>query len=602
MNWCVAGDCVLPVRLLASGTLCLSLWLPLQTHASDHDLLPDRIQPGGMRPDPTLRIPADTEDSVLEIPPMVERPFSTEEGERIVVERFDLVDARDLPRYDIALTEIEQLMEEARLERPDGFTIGQLEAVADRITNYYRARGLILATAIVPVQTVTDGVVELQVIEGQMGRILTEGNQMYSQETLARPFNHLLGEPVSQQDAESALLVLTDFPGLVAFGMFQPGRRVGETDLLLRVPNEERFNATVRTDNHGSDTTGLWRGRTSVDWNNVTGNADQLGLTLQHTAFPANSLFASLDYQIVLDRYWRGNAYVRRNSFTVGGDFEFLEVEGTSQQIGAAVERVWLRSRERNLSTRLELASRHAKTERQGSQSNEDRLTVLTLGVDYDSVDARRGGLNYAGLEISQGFNNILWAMGDSDSADDLPLGERPSRRGNSGDYAEGRFLKALGFYSRLQNVTANSSLLARTEFQYSPDLLVPMEQYAVGGADHVRGFQSSYALYDTGGLASLEYIVQAPFMGDQQAFGDWRWRELLQVSAFYDHATGEKNDPTVGEVDDWFQLSSVGAGVRFGIPDQLTSRLQVAFPLIDESEQDDEPSPKVWFDFAWHF
>lgn len=531
---------------------------------------------------------------------MVERPLSADEGERVVVERFELVGVRDLPQYDIFRAEIEELAEDARQERPDGFTIGQLEAVTDQITNYYRARGLILANAILPVQSVTEGVVELQVIEGRLGRILTEGNQIYTEDTLARPFGHLVGEPVSQSEVESALLVLTDFPGLVAFGMFQPGQRVGETDLLIRVPNEQRFNATVRTDNHGSETTGLLRGRATAEWNNITGNADQLGVTLQHTAFPANSLFAAMDYQIVFDRFWRASAYARRNSFTVGGDFEELDIAGTSHQLGIAAERIWMRSREQNLSTRLELSSRQAETE--GVQANQDRLSVLTLGINYDSVDTRLGGLNYAGLEISKGFNNLLWAMGDSDSADSLPSDQRPSRRGSDGDYAEGSFLKFLAFYSRLQNVTANSSILARTEFQYSPDLLVSMEQYAIGGPDHVRGFQSSYALYDTGGLASLEYIVQAPFIGDQPAFSGWRWGELLQFSVFYDHTTGEKNDPLLSEVNGWFQMSSIGAGLRFGIPDQLTSRLQFAVPLIDESEQDDEGSPKVWFDFAWQF
>lgn len=603
MSWRGTGRFSLPVRLLAYSQLGLWMWLPLHAYGqSALDPLPDMIQPGGMRPDATIRVPPESADSVLEIPPVVERPLSAEEGERIVVERFELVGIRDLPQYDISRAEIEELVEEARLEKPEGFTIGQLEAVTDRITNYYRARGLILANAILPVQSVTDGVVELQVIEGRLGRILTEGNEIYSQGTLTRPFSHLLGEPVHQQEVESSLLVLTDFPGLVAFGMFQPGQRVGETDLLVRVPNEDRFNVTVRTDNHGSDTTGLWRGRATAEWNNVTGNADQLGLTLQHTIMPANSFFASLDYQIIINRYWRASAYARRNSFTVGGDFEVLEIAGTSHQFGLAGEYIWLRSRERNLSTRLELGSRHAETERLGSQTNEDRLTVLTLGINYDSVDTRFGGLNYAGIEVSKGFNDILWAMGDADSAESLSPDQRPSRLGGDGDYAEGDFLKLLAFYSRLQNVTSNSSLLARTEFQYSPDLLVPMEQYAVGGPDHVRGFQSSYALYDTGGLASVEYIVQAPFLGDQQAFGGWRWGELLQVSVFYDHATGMKNDPLISEVDGWFQMSSVGAGLRFGIPDQLTSRLQLAVPLIDESEQDDEDTPKVWFDLAWHF
>ncbi|WP_162824649.1 ShlB/FhaC/HecB family hemolysin secretion/activation protein [Saccharospirillum mangrovi] len=562
--------------------------------------MPDRVQPGAVRNDTLPRIPPESATPLLEIPPVVERPLAVDEGERIQVSRFELVNARDLPQYGIVLAELEALVEAARLERPQGFTIGQLEAVTERIANYYRARGLILAQAILPVQTVTEGVVKLEVLEGRLGRVLAEGNSLYSEATLQRPFEQLLGEPVSQQAAESALLVLTDYPGLTAFGMFQPGQRVGETNMLIRVPNEERFNTSVRLDNHGSDTTGLWRGRVSGQWNNVSGHADQLGLTLQHSVLPANSLFGELDYNIIWDRYWRAGAYANRNSFSVGGDFENLDISGVSTQVGLSGERIWQRSRERNLSNSVELALKQATTDRFGSQANVDQLTTLTLGVDYDSVDTRFSGLNYAGVEVSTGFNNLLGAMGDS--AADLPSSDRPSRRGGSGDYAAGSFVKGLVFYSRLQNLNASSSLLARTEFQYSPSLLVPMEQYAVGGADHVRGFPGSYALYDTGGLFSLEYFVQAPFIGDDPAFGGWRWRELLQLTVFYDHSIGQKNDPLLSEVDGLFQLSTLGVGVRFGIPDQLTSRLQFALPLADESGNDEEAQPRLWLDLAWNF
>jgi len=588
------------VYLLAgSGLWCSAL----AEVPSVQEPIPDQVQPGGVRPESSPRIPPEPVSPVLEIPPVVERPLAVDEGERIAVTGFELVNARDLPEYGIVLSEVEALVEEARMERPEGFTIGQLEAVTDRIVNYYRSRGLILAQAILPVQTVTEGVVKLEVLEGRLGRVLAEGNQLYSEATLQRPFKALINEPVSQQEAESALLVLTDFPGLTAFGMFQPGQRVGETNMLIRVPNEQRFTATVRTDNHGSDTTGVWRGRASAQWNNPTGNADQLGLTLQHSVSPANSLFAELNYQIVIDRDWRASAYANRNAFSVGGDFENLDIRGDSSQIGLGAERIWQRSRERNLSSRLEFASKKATTDRLGRQSNQDQLTVMTLAMDYDSVDTRYGGLNYAGLEVSMGFSGLLGAMGDTDSAEELPREELPSRQGGSGDYAEGGFAKTLLFYSRLQNITDNSSILARTEFQYSPDLLVAMEQYAVGGADHVRGYPSSYTLYDTGGLFSLEYILQAPFIGDQEAFGGWRWRDLLQLSVFYDHSSGKKNDPLLSEVDGWFQLSTLGVGVRFSVPDQLTSRLQFAVPVIDGSGNDDEEAqPRLWFDLAWHF
>ncbi|SFC49510.1 Hemolysin activation/secretion protein [Marinospirillum celere] len=583
---------------------CLVIFLP----AALAETADPQFAPGIVRPDiQAPRLPPQPPASVLEIPPLVERPFAEEAGERVEVKRFRLEDARDLPEHNISLDELETLLEEARADRPDGFTIGQLERVADKVTNYYRSRGLILAKAVIPVQTVDEGLVTIQVIEGKLGRVLGEGNELYSTATLARAFGDLKGQPVSQAEAESGLLILTDFPGLAAFGMFQPGQRVGEADLLIRVPNEDRFNFDLRADNHGSDTTGEYRTRGTLRWNNVTGNADRLTVTAQQSFEPMNSQFGSLDYHVILNRQWQAGANLSYNQFDVGGEFANLDISGNSTSASLYTDRIWLRSRERNFSTRIGINFREAITERNGDSTNEDRLTYFKISLNYDSVDTRLSGLNYAGLELSQGLNDFLGSMGTSDSSYDLPQGERPSRRGatQSGGrlpFAEGQFTKLLAFYSRLQNLTSNSSLLLRTELQYSPDLLVPMEQYAVGGADHLRGFPSSWTMYDSGALLSLEYILQAPFIGDRQAYDEWRWRDLLQFSIFYDHAYGEKNDPFPNEPQGLYQLSSLGMGTRLNLPNQLSSRLQIAVPVIDESDNDDEESAQVWFDITYHF
>lgn len=50
-------------------------------------------------------------------------------------------------------------------------TLGDLEALAQAITARYRERGYFLAQAVVPVQTVQGGVVEISVIEGRLGKI-----------------------------------------------------------------------------------------------------------------------------------------------------------------------------------------------------------------------------------------------------------------------------------------------------------------------------------------------------------------------------------------------------------------------------------------------
>ena len=134
--------------------------------------LPDSARPGAVRPEQEGRaeIPTNPMAEVLEVPAVIDRPFDVDEGEAVVVTEFRLLDAEDLPAFDIRVEEINAVLEAQKALRPEGFTIGQLQGVADAVTDHYRQRGLILATGVVPVQTVSGGIVDIQVLRHSQGR------------------------------------------------------------------------------------------------------------------------------------------------------------------------------------------------------------------------------------------------------------------------------------------------------------------------------------------------------------------------------------------------------------------------------------------------
>jgi len=67
--------------------------------------------------------------------------------------------------------ELQPLVAE-RIGQPN--SLADLEALAMRVTDKYRSSGYMLAQAIVPVQDVTSGVVEISVIEGALGKVRFE--------------------------------------------------------------------------------------------------------------------------------------------------------------------------------------------------------------------------------------------------------------------------------------------------------------------------------------------------------------------------------------------------------------------------------------------
>ncbi len=601
--------------------------------------LPDSARPGAIRPDIEERsqIPSAEVGEVFEVPAVIDRPFEIDEGERILVKEFRIQNAQDLPKFDITVSEVESLMEGLRKERPEGFTIGRLQELADEVTRYYRSKGLILAQAVIPVQEVDDGMIDVEIFEGRLGRILTEGNEMYDEDTLQQVFNGLVGEPITKEEIEAALLTLTDYPGLSVYGVFQPGQMVGTADIVLNVQEEKDFDLALRADNHGTQETGRTRGRIQFDINHVFWGADQLSLMAQQAFQPKESLFQSVEYNRFLPYGFKVGGFWNRNDFSVAGrEFVTQQISAESENAGLFIEKSFTRSRRKNFSAEAGITRKFSESKGRKEKRSRDILGVLHLGINFDSVDTfnalplfglidmlgskifdsekkegrtfQTGGINFAQLEYSRGYNNFLGSMGSSAEAGLLPNGVRPSRQGGSRQFAEGQFAKVFGSFSRLQTLAPTQSVLLRTEFQWSDDLLVPLEQYSIGGADNVRAFAPAHSLMDRAYFVSFEYIINAPFFADKTAFGNRTWGELLQFSMFYDYAVGRLNNPLRTEEQTWENYKGAGFGFRFNLPGRLDSRLMWAWAIGAPTDDDGRADvgngrrPQFWGDITYSF
>ena len=590
--------------------------------------LPDSARPGAVRPQPEIppeAIPSQASD--VDIPALIDRPFDIEEGPYVVVEQFRLVDAEDLPEFDISTEEIQTLiLDKFMREQPErGLSIGELQEVADEVTRYYRNKGLILSSAVIPVQTVSEGIVDIKIFIGRLGRVIAESNEGYSDSLLRRPFLELVGQPVSQKNIEAALLTLTEYPGLSVFGVFQPGRKVGETDIVLKVQEEKWYDVAYRADNHGLQETGRNRFRTVVDWNNPIDLADRLSFTFQQTYNPKNSYYWALDYQVYLGDNFTLSLGTFKNRFDIGGEFAEDNISTETSNYSIELNRSFILSRQQNLSGTLAFNRKVTTTMAAKEQTSTSRLAVLSMAVDYDLVDSydpfrnlinlfrkepdnnSGGGLNFLTVTLSRGFNDIFGAAGSSNNQSLLPASSRSSRLGNeTGEFAAGQFTKLEVNYRRLQLMTKNQSLLFRTEFQWSKDILMPLEQYSVGGPENVRGFSDAQGLFDRAYFLSFEYIFNAPFIADRPAFLNRTWGELLQLSFFYDFVSAQQNDALNTEVDrntsgKWVTYRSVGAGLRFNLPGAIDSRLMYSAGLGPEKPNNGRGG-QIWGDFTYSF
>lgn len=590
--------------------------------------LPDSARPGAVRPEEEdkLDLPKPPPSSVMEVPAVIDRPFDVDECPCTLVKEFRLLNAEDMPQFEVKLDEVNLILDENIQEQAEsGFSIGQLQEVANQVRNYYREKGLILTQVVVPVQTIENGVVDLELYIGKLGRVLAEGNKMFPTELLSSVFEDLIGKPIHKSDIEAALLRLTDYPGLTVFGVFQPGLLVGTADIVLKVQEEKHFDVAMRIDNHGTRETGLNRFRTVIDWNSPTKGPDRLTLSIQQAYNPKNNVYKGVDYERYLgDSSYLLKAFLNRNKFDVGGEFKVNQIHSETENAGISIEKSFIRSRVRNFSTNFGVTKKKSETTTAHKPTNEDRLSVFTLGMDYDSVDTfspfriftdektTGGGINFASLDFSHGVNDIFGAMGSAHDAEARPNGFRPSRQGGppQNEFAAGMFTKLFGTYTRLQTVKSGVSLLFRSEMQWSDDILVPVEQYSVGGPENVRGYPVAQILWDKALFYSFELLFNAPFIADKPAFGNRTWGELLQLGIFYDYAIGKVNAPGVDEKDGYEDYKSYGFGFRFNYPGSIESRIFWAWAFGGDEigkeeapgDKSDDKRPAIWGDLTYSF
>jgi hemolysin activation/secretion protein len=540
--------------------------------------------PGGVLP----ITPRGTQPSIpsppaqLVIPGVNERPLGLTEGPKIVVKAFRLEHAADLPRYGVRTADAEKILDEALSNEPaQGYAINELQAIAGRVADYYHRKGLVLAQAFVPAQTVANGTVAIEVLVGKLEAVNVVGNKRYSTRVLLRPFKSLIDQPVDKDAIESALLTVTGYPGVTAFGVLAAGRELGTTDLTLRVQREKPLRLDVSVDNEGVAVSGKYRAQVGLTVNNPLGLADQLQLSGMYAFDPSDStehgtyggasytvpIFSPRDY---LELSYFTNAYVVGG---LGADLQLVNPKGKASVGELGFRHDFAPTRLGSASIGAAFDVKRATFSAGGSELFKDDLSTAHIDFNWNRIDTRFRGINQLLLSYEHGFKNVLGSLGEYEGN----VTPRASRFD-----ATGQFNKGLISLQRLQRITSSVSLLLHVQGQETSDPLVSLEQLSLAGPDAVRAYSVADVLVDKGGIGTAELIVGAPGFANRPAFGDRTWGQELQFSLFVDYAAGWLNDyvPGASVTPRYVNLGGWGGAVQFNVPGHVFARVDVATPI----------------------
>jgi hemolysin activation/secretion protein len=423
-------------------------------------------------------------------------------------------------------------------------TMADLEKLSQAITTLYRERGFFLAQAVVPVQTVTNGVVEISVIEGKLGNV-TVIVAPDAPITEARARAYLAGlQPGVAVDArryERALLLLSDQPGIRVNSTLEEGAQAGTTDLTVEVTAAPRWAFSVFGDNWGTLESGRYRLGGTARWMSPAGIGDNLDVRLM-ASDSHGTLLGRASYEApVGSSGLRAGVGVSRVDYELGGAFVDLQAHGIADVVDFSLDYPLIRSREQNLFVRLSGNEQDLHDQYDAIDfSSKKRIRGLGLGWAWERRDAMLGGGYWAStgtyyhgnLEILDPFSEL---------ADQSTFGR----------HTQGSFDKLTLQFSRLQSIVERHSLYASVGGQLASKNLDASQKLSLGGAQSVRAYPSGELLVDEGVIGTVE----------------WRWSYNAELTpfVFYDAARGRLvRDPLFFDTVNTQSLRGAGIGLSW--------------------------------------
>lgn len=486
------------------------------------------------------------------------------------------------------LVNLVRLTQQQEFER-GWITIEQLDAIALSVTEYYREHGFILATAFVPAQEVTDGVVSLAVLEGRLGDVTVSNNDIFTPETISAAFSHELGEPVTEERIEGALRRINDLPGIRVRGSFSPGQNVGETSLNLGVLEEQAWNSSVLLDNHGSPTTGETRVFATSEWLNIRNKGHRLLIGALQSEGPDSSTYGLAEYEFPVTEDRRGTvrASMSSNQFSVANLANLPPIVGETNNFGVAGTYQFVRSRTFNLSGQAAYAYKDVlfEVENLASLSSDQKIEVGSLALDYNQLWDERQLLFSGRLGIDQGHIRSGAA------------------RNQSTDFTKTLFSGNLLKRFSIDNwVTKNESFfnfVVRINGQYAEKSLSSVEQFSLGGPNAVRAFSVSDVSVDSGAYAGFELFFDSPLdlVGKLNLPLD-----PLRPFVFFDYAYGNLRT-AAGDNNRDAVIKGYGLGFRLNWPGKGTANLIFAEPRsahFDDDFSEATGHSRIFFDIQY--
>lgn len=461
------------------------------------------------------------------------------------------------------------------------YTLGELEKIASLITKAYREEGYFVARAYLPKQSMSDGVLEIAIIEGNYGEFKLTNTSLVDNERVQGMLDDVKGDNiVSVNTLERAMLIINDTPGAKVTGAdVMPGSQVGTSDFAIKTEATQPYSGYILGDNYGSKYTGRYRVNLGLNANSPLGYGDKLSLNgVMSTTTDLKNGKVSYGFPL-MDNGLRGELSASHTTYSLAEDYAALDALGTSTTLEASLSYPIIRTREESLHVSLSYAHKNMKDEVQSTSTvTKKEADVATLGAIYTK------NCILFGLESSTTATLNL-THGDLSFNDAAALAIDQAGAKTNGDYT-----KVSGTIEKGIQFDPEYSLTASLRFQKAlgNKNLDGSEDFSLGGAYGVRAFPDGEHSAENGYIIGAELFYTLPsFEGINH-----------KASLFADTGYAKMENPL--GTSQSRQLSDMGLGYQASYKD-FFAKAQVARVMgAEKVTSETEHSTKLLLQLGW--
>ena len=457
-------------------------------------------------------------------------------------------------------SEIDEIIKDSELKYRTA-TFEDLVCLRSQITQLYLNSGYVTSGAFLANnQNLSDGIVTIQVVEGELEEIVITGLERLQENYLRSRLKLAAQKPLNKDDLETGLQLLILNPLFKTVDAeLTAGQKTGSNVLLLDVQQANSFTASIGVDNYRAPSIGEFQGSVNFAHGNLFEFGDRLSAQY---GFTEGLDIYNFSYAVPWNAYdgTLGFRFDQSKSGIIEEEFRDLDIDSNTKTYSVDLRQPLTRNPNQEFTLGFGLDIRRRSTSlgnepfsfAMGAEDGQSNTTVLRFSQDWvkrdaSSVLAARSQFNF-GIDAFDATIN------------------------NTG--TDGKFFVWQGQFQWVKQLSPRVLLISRVGGQFTADSLLSLEKFSLGGVNTVRGYAENQLVTDNGILGTLELRIPVT-----------KNPSTLQLNPFIEFGKGWNNDEPDPEDS---LIASVGLGLDWQFAGGFVLNADYGIPLLNVDNEGD--------------